>query len=393
MPDGEATERTLTNETSLYAPSRSDTLPPCCCLSQGFRLWPVNLPMNPAFADRVVLILTVAVPLGLIAFFVLALILHVRSVRQKGHVPDTRRRLRHRLCWVGASVAIYAAVLPFALAFLIAGIGRRPIPWSFNPEHKLKTDQTTTTLLGKFAGDPKTAVGLPFEDVQFLAVDGRTLRGWFVPGDPAASTAIVAVHVRAADRRVMLSNVPFFHDRGYPVLLFDCRNHGASDGDGTGVTFGVHESQDVQSAVRFLKSQRRLRRVVAFGASQGAASVIMAAGSDPEIDGVIASAPYRNMQDLVDAGQILFGYPDWFGQIVTLVSNWRLGLVDRDGSWTIVGEPPVLSPIAAVSRISPRPLLLMHGTSDAVISFHASEDLFIRAKDPKSLWLCSECPP
>jgi fermentation-respiration switch protein FrsA (DUF1100 family) len=41
-----------------------------------------------------------------------------------------------------------------------------------------------------------------------------------------------------------------------------------------------------------------------------------------------------------------------------------------------------------VGAISPRPLLLMHGTADPSVRHQNSELLFERAKEPKDLWLC-----
>ena len=41
----------------------------------------------------------------------------------------------------------------------------------------------------------------------------------------------------------------------------------------------------------------------------------------------------------------------------------------------------------AVAEIAPRPLLLVHGTGDALVPPQISEDLYAAAGDPKTLWL------
>src|SRR5262245_60436386 len=107
--------------------------------------------------------------------------------------------------------------------------------------------------LGRYMHDPQTDLGLGFESVEFPAKDRSSLRGWLVRSDQPSTTAVAMVHGLAADRRNLLEQVPLFHDLGYAVLLFDCRNHGTSDGDGVGPSGGVHESEDVSSAVEFLK--------------------------------------------------------------------------------------------------------------------------------------------
>jgi pimeloyl-ACP methyl ester carboxylesterase len=55
----------------------------------------------------------------------------------------------------------------------------------------------------------------------------------------------------------------------------------------------------------------------------------------------------------------------------------------------------------AASRLSPRPLLMIHGQRDAYIGPDIARDLFERAREPKEMWLvpdakhnrCRECEP
>lgn len=42
-------------------------------------------------------------------------------------------------------------------------------------------------------------------------------------------------------------------------------------------------------------------------------------------------------------------------------------------------------------RVSPRPLLLVHGTADEILSDNCSRDIYARAKEPKELRLFSDC--
>jgi len=223
--------------------------------------------------------------------------------------------------------------------------------------------------------DPQIDFGYKFEDVEFPAVDGRTLRGWFVPGKEASSIAIIAVHGIGEDRRGFLPRLSVFHDAGYPVLLFDCRNRGASDGDGEGATLGVNESRDVSSAAHYMKRSRGFLQIVAVGVSQGAASAILAAGKDPNINGVIAEAPFGDFNDLIGTAASLYGLPHWLASLTVRMGYWRLNARSTG------------TPLEAVAYISPRPLLLIHGTSDTIIPFQASQALFARARQPKSLWL------
>jgi alpha-beta hydrolase superfamily lysophospholipase len=226
--------------------------------------------------------------------------------------------------------------------------------------------------------DPRADLGLDYESVELPARDGSILRGWFVPGAPGATAGVVAVHGAGADRREFLRHVPVFHRAGYPVLLFDCREQGISDGVGRGVSLGFRESEDASAAVAYAKRVRGLERVAVIGTSQGAASAILAAAADPSIDVVIAENPFTSIPDLV---RDLSGLPDarpvpgWASRIVAAFAVWRMGGLGRS------------APIDVVAAIAPRPLLLMHGAEDRAIPYAHSERLRAAAGEPVELWI------
>jgi len=274
------------------------------------------------------------------------------------------------LAVVGLFVAIALVRVYFANRLLRVDFWvHRPGATALPPPIGLYAD-----YLGRFVHDPQTDLGLGFESVEFAAKDKAPLRGWLVRSDPSSTIAVAVVHGSGADRRNLLEQVPLFHDLGYAVLLFDCRNHGTSGGDGVGPSGGVHESEDVSSAVEFLKDAAGFRRVVVFGASQGAASAILAAGRDSRIDGVIAAAPFEDLAGAIAGGAQRRGAPRLIASVVGQVVAWRLG---AGGA----------SPLGAVAHIAPRPLLLIHGTDDDQISNQSSKDLYAQAGEPKELWL------
>jgi fermentation-respiration switch protein FrsA (DUF1100 family) len=226
---------------------------------------------------------------------------------------------------------------------------------------------------------PQTEFGIAYEDVDFPAEDGQTLRGWFVPranraGAGQGGAALVLVHGGGGDRRDYLRHLPLFHSAGWPVLLFDCREQGASAGRGLGVSFGAREHRDVSSAVAWLRGVRGFTRVGILGTSQGGASVILAAARDAGIDAVAAENPFADLEDML-----------WFGaREVPAPLRWPLM---KFANWRLYGGEP--QPLDVVDRIAPRPLLILHGTDDEVIQAEQSEQLFVRAGEPKQLWIAA----
>lgn len=233
---------------------------------------------------------------------------------------------------------------------------------------------TRGTAFSKRA-DPTPELGLAFEDVAFPAVDGLTLRGWFVPAENADAPAVVYAHGSGRDQRSGLPLAPWLHRAGYHVLLFSYRDHGLSDRRGTGVTYGYGESQDIDSAVRFLRDEKGIGRIAVVGYSVGGASAIISAARDRSIDAVVAMAPFACTQEL------------WAGNrspvIPPFVSSFTLHLV---GLWKGFRESSTC-PVEVVGQIAPRPLLLVHGKEDRHISYTQSRQLYDAAGEPRVLWL------
>jgi len=225
-------------------------------------------------------------------------------------------------------------------------------------------------------GNPKTALGLAYEDVSFKAEDGETLRGWFLPA-AAADVAVVTVHGLGANRLEFLHEAKMLHDAGYAVLMFDCRGHGMSDGSGRILRLGIWEHRDVEAAAAYLKRNRNIKRVIVFGCSQGAASSIQAAAEDKDIDGVIAEASILSPRDIITVA-IRRARPDLgpgFVAMMTWISVWRMGGNGMPG------------PVDVITQIAPRPVLLMQGSADDSVPPSDVRTLYTHAREPKSIWI------
>lgn len=223
--------------------------------------------------------------------------------------------------------------------------------------------------------NPLTELGLPFERVAFPVADGRTLRGWFIPTDQPNAPAIVYAHGSGRDQRSGLPLVPALHQAGYNVLLFSYRGFGLSDGNGKGLTYGYGESQDVDSAVSFLRQVKGIRRIGAIGHSVGAVSVILSAARNPRIEAVLAIAPFASVSQV------------WIGNRPRLIPPFVLDLALRLVEWRKGFSRADVCPEAVIGRIAPRPLLLVHSTCDERIPLAQAQQLFSAAGQPKTLWL------
>lgn len=155
-------------------------------------------------------------------------------------------------------------------------------------------------------------LGMTYDNVQFPAVDGARLDGWFIPAAADSSrqgATVILVHGwlwnrlgTPADDVVsrLTGNTPVellrlahaLHRDGFHVLMSDWRNHGQS-ADVSPVQFGIDESQDLLGALAFVKTQADVdpKRIAVIGFSTGANMLLYALPQTDEIQAAIAVQP------------------------------------------------------------------------------------------------------
>lgn len=200
---------------------------------------------------------------------------------------------------------------------------------------------------------------LYYRDVTLRTQDDVRLSAWYVPADaPSGRPTILLTHGLLDSKWTMLHLVPWLHDAGYNVLLFDFRGHGGSDRRPT--TIGPDEVKDVQSALDWLDAEGVGEQVVGLGMSLGAAALVNTAVADDRLDGLILDSLFANWSDVDYAEGYRFS-PDWL-------------------------VPGVPSPMLLLSQIHV-PVLIIHGTADILTHVDHAYRLYDAANEPKDLWV------
>lgn len=217
---------------------------------------------------------------------------------------------------------------------------------------------------------------LPFENVRLGTTDGLNLSAWFVPAVRPLGT-VVFCHGYSGDKSPDLEYVPWLRDAGLNVLLFDFRAHGDSEGSFT--TLGYFERRDLVSAMNWLHT-RGIDNVVVMGFSMGGAVALLTAVECPAILGVISDSGFASLRDLILDQAKKRGMPRF---LASLISNYVLFLsFIRTGA-----NLSSIAPEFAISRISPRPVLIIHGGADTDVPVNHAQMLFDAARGPKELWI------
>jgi fermentation-respiration switch protein FrsA (DUF1100 family) len=213
-------------------------------------------------------------------------------------------------------------------------------------------------------------LGLKYEDVYFSAGDGTRLHGWFLPAPGRALGTILFLHGNAENVSTHIMSVRWLPERGFNVFLLDYRGYGASEGKPT--LAGVQD--DVESALKMLIARPGVDpgRIVVFGQSLGGAIAVHR----------VAHTAYRgNIRALV-VESAFSGYRRITRE--KLGDFWLTWPLQYPLSWTVSDE---YSPSEAVTRISPIPLLVIHGDRDPIVPSHHGQRLFELAREPKQLWI------
>ncbi|MCS7286229.1 MAG: alpha/beta fold hydrolase [Anaerolineae bacterium] len=219
--------------------------------------------------------------------------------------------------------------------------------------------------------------GFPFEEVVFTSQDGIALRGWLFPPLNPDGPVVIYAHGSGKDLREGLPFVPLLREAGFGILLFSYRNHGFSHRFLKGHTYGLKESEDLEAAVHFLK-ERGYKSIAVIGYSLGAASAVMTAARSQDIKAVVAVAPFASVTDLWFSNSPPF-IPRPFLYITMWLTEKRKGI-----------KFSAISPVEAIRKITPRPILLIQGAKDSYISPEQTWKLFEAAGEGATLLLIEE---
>jgi fermentation-respiration switch protein FrsA (DUF1100 family) len=162
------------------------------------------------------------------------------------------------------------------------------------------------------------------------------------------------------------------------VVTFDFRGHGRSGGLST---MGDREIGDLDVAVAYAR-ELGYRRIAAIGFSMGASVVVRYAAITGGLDAAVSvSGPgrwyYRGTKPM---RRVHFAAERRVGRLVTRTwLNTRISPVRWD--------PVPLPPAEAAARVSPIPLLVVHGDQDLYFPVEHAHKLYDAARDPKELWI------
>ena len=204
-----------------------------------------------------------------------------------------------------------------------------------------------------FPGPPPSRTpadaGMRFEDVQFPARDGHTLRGWWLPAPESDAPVMLYFHGNAGTREDRLEILQGMVAAGISVFIFDYRGYGGSSGRPSEAGLKL----DGEAAFDWVKKHTRGGPVFLLGHSLGAAVAAQTALTRKSA-GLILESAFTSVPEMAPR---TLPFPQAVLRILVKTKfNNRAALKQYKG-----------------------PLLILHGDMDEVVPFWMGGALFEEA--------------
>ncbi len=219
--------------------------------------------------------------------------------------------------------------------------------------------------------DPQHLVGLSEPEEHWLSTeDGHEIRVWYYPSKNGA--AILSLGGLTGSLGAQLPAVKGLVKEGYGVLQIDSR---ACLDPSTPVTLGANEIYDAATGIEFLLAREEVdhEKIGVIGFSMGGATAIRAAARHPEIRAVIRDGGFSNLGVLLDGSDQYSSVPmRIFRKAIILIYQIQTDI-----------DPWTVNPIGDLSKISPRPVLLIFGQYESEYGI----EQFAAAGEGKMIWI------
>lgn len=264
-----------------------------------------------------------------------------------------------------ALLSLLAAWLLFVMA-LRRGARRNKV---------LKAPHNRVDYAGQMRADYEAAAlwweGIAHEDVHIQAADGLRLHALMVrqPGHDVA----ICVHGYTGQAGNMRYAGRRFYEKGYSILLPDCRGHGQSEG--RYITMGWPDRLDLLGWINHILRLDPQARIVLYGISMGGAAVMMTTGEalPHAVRAIVEDCGYSRLWDEFSYQlRAIFGLPDFpLMPLADWICRLRLGFGMREAS--------------AVDQLKKArvPVLFIHGDQDSFVPSHMLEAVYAACSGPK----------
>lgn len=235
------------------------------------------------------------------------------------------------------------------------------------------------------------------EEVDFFVHDGVRLRGTIIHSSSKTPKGLVVFAPEFKSNRLSFARYcRGLMEAGYDIFSFDFRGHGKSASE-EGYTprqwASDRETADMKAAIAFaenwLEQNGRPIRMGVFGISRGACAGILAAQDCESIRAIIVDGAFSSDCTLE---HLMKRWAKIFARVRIIYENhppefWRFLRWCLFLSCRVKLGCTFPSVRKVLTRITPRPILFIHGGRDSYIPVEQSRLLYALSPQPKYLWV------
>lgn len=195
--------------------------------------------------------------------------------------------------------------------------------------------------------------GLSYTSVRLETRDGVSLNGWLIP-HPQSESVVLYCYGNGGNLSNRIGMIELFHEMGLSVFIFDYRGYGKSEGNPS--EEGTYLDGD--AAWEYLLSiGYKPKNIILYGESLGGA-VAAKLVSENKAKGLVLAGSFTDINTL--AQEHYFFLP------IRLISRYRY-------------------PTVEYLQKTDSPVLIVHSTEDKIVPYRYGQELFEKAKEPKTL--------
>jgi dipeptidyl aminopeptidase/acylaminoacyl peptidase len=231
------------------------------------------------------------------------------------------------------------------------------------------------------------------EEVHLKTPDGVDLCGCYLKAAPPRKGVILFGLEFGSNRWSCVPYTEFLVQAGYDIFAFETRGQGDSGNipDYEPLQWVTdHEIADFRTAVEYLKRRPDAdpNGIGLFGLSKGGSAGLYVAADDPYLRCFVTDGVFDSMTTMVPYMQQwcrIYTQSRIIGMLPRCYFAYLAGLTLRRVSRQRKVHYDQLA--EAMPRLSPRPLLMIHGGGDNYIKPEMAREIFDYARDPKEFWL------
>ncbi len=206
-------------------------------------------------------------------------------------------------------------------------------------------------------------------DVYFKSADGLSLHGWYFRAREEKGTILVC-HGNVENISTHVKLDLWLIDAGYNLFIFDYRGYGRSEGAPD--VRGIHlDAEAALETVLFALPRTRNDGIIVFGKSLGGAVAIY----------TVANSPYKGRVKALILDSAFSDYRRIAREkIAESIIGWPF---QYPLSWLVNDD---YSPAKYIAKVSPVPVVIIHGAHDEIVPEHHGRILYDAALPPKEFW-------